>query len=187
MGNPLAVFADVSLLWTPLTSADQGRVDGLIVKASALLRQKIPWVDQRVVLFGQDPMNLGGLDPAVVANVIATMVKRYLSNPDGATNSNRTVGPYAEARGYALRGDKDIRGELVVTESDVAALTPAVKSRARIGTIKARGRLAPWPFGDLGNPALAGSSSSFDSWLLVQGLSDPAGEFGPLIGYRGGE
>lgn len=183
----LAAFADVQDLLATLTVADQPRVENLITKASALLRQRLPWIDARITRFEADPTDPGGLDPVSVATVVATMVKRYLVNPTGATNSSETVGPFSRSQGFALRGDKDVRGELVVTESDIAALTPAKKAQSTLRTVKQRGRLAPWPFGDVGNPALAGSTSSMDSLLLTAGLTDPAGELGPFIDYPAGE
>lgn len=187
MSEPLAVFADVQDLLPTLSSADETRVNNLLIKASALLRQRLPWIDSRITRFEADPTDLGGVDPVTAATVVATMVKRYLVNPSGATNQSETIGPYAHSQGFALRGDKDVRGELIVTDSDIANLTPAKKSKSRLATIKQKGRLAPWPYGDVGNPSLAASTSSVDSWLLTAGLSDPAAELGPFIDYPPGE
>jgi len=178
---PLATTDDVSDLWRPLTSSEFDRVSRLIDKASALLRQRIPWIDDRVSRFNADPTDPAGLDPVTVATVTATIVKRYLVNQDGATNTSVSTGPYTISKGFALRGDKDIRGELVVTESDVAALTPAKRSKSRIGTIKTRPRMAPFPYGDLGNPALGGKYGGIDALLIEEGMSDPSYEFGPFI------
>lgn len=187
MTQPLATFADVQDLLPTLSSADEARVSNLLVKASALLRQRIPWIDSRVSRFQADATDLGGVDPVTVATVVATIVKRYLVNPSGATNQSETIGPWSHSQGFALRGDKDVRGELIVTDSDIANLTPARKSKSRLKTIKQKGRLAPWPYGDVGNPSLAATSSSVDSWLLTAGLSDPAAELGPFIDYPPGE
>ncbi|MGZ4588679.1 MAG: hypothetical protein ACXVX9_12860 [Mycobacteriaceae bacterium] len=144
MANPLASTDDVVDLWRPFTSTDeQARVSRLIVKASALLRQALPWVDARIARFNTDPTDLGGLDPVTVATVVATMVKRYLVNPDGATNTSETAGIFSHAKGFALRGDKDVRGELIVTESDIAALTPPSMLRPRMATLRTKARLAP--------------------------------------------
>lgn len=161
MGAPLALTDDVADLWRPLTSTEQDRVANLIVKASALLRQKMPWVDDRMARFAVDPTDEGGLDPMAVANVVATVIKRFLVNPDGATNMSETSGPYSRSKGFALRGDKDVRGELIITDSDIEALTPPIKSKARVGTITVAARLAPSRFGDI--PYDAG----------VAGVSDP--------------
>jgi hypothetical protein len=115
----------------------------LVTKASALLRQALPWVDARIARFNVDPTDLGGLDPTVVANVVATMVKRFLVNPDGATNTSETAGIFSHAKGFALRGDKDVRGELIVTETDIAALTPPTTMHPRLATMRTKALLAP--------------------------------------------
>lgn len=167
MAAPLAIPSDVEDLWRPLTPADYPRVPNLIDKASALLRQRLPWVDARVTRFRLDPTDAGGLDPLTVASVVATVVKRFLVNPDGATNSGETTGPYSQTKGFALRGDKDVRGELYVSDQDVKNLLVPSKGLPRIGTIKSRPRLAPWPYGDVGGPSL-GASGSMDLWLLDQ-------------------
>jgi hypothetical protein len=102
MGGPLASIEDVTLMYTPLAGADQPTLDqitGLIQKASAILRQRIPWVDDRIARFGIDPTDVGGLDPVLVADVVATMIKRFLVNQSGATNQSETVGPYSHSTG----------------------------------------------------------------------------------------
>ncbi|MGZ6852470.1 MAG: Gp19/Gp15/Gp42 family protein [Mycobacteriaceae bacterium] len=144
MANPLATTDDVADLWRPFTSTDEeARVSRLVAKASALLRQALPSVDARIARFNVDSADLGGLDPVTVATVVATMVKRYLVNPDGATNTSETAGQFSHAKGFALRGDKDVRGELIVTESDIAALTPASPLRPRMATLRTKALLAP--------------------------------------------
>ncbi len=154
MGISLAEPQDVADLWRPLTSDETQRVENLIGKASALLRQRLPWVDARMARFAVDATDEGGLDPLAVANVVAGIVKRFLVNPDGATNMSEASGPYSQSKGFALRGDKDVRGELIVTDSDVEALTPPKRTRARAGTIVVSPRLAPSRFGDIPYDAL---------------------------------
>lgn len=138
MGAPLAELADVQLMYTPLVGADQAtqdQVTGLIRKASALLRQRVPWVDSRIARFAADPTDLGGLDPDVVSDVIATMVKRFLVNQTGATSQAETVGPYSHTTGFVIRGEKDVvLGELYLSPSDIDKLRGAVKLSPKIGT-----------------------------------------------------
>lgn len=138
MGTPLAATDDVALLYPPLVGADQALTDqvtGLIRKASALLRQRVPWVDDRIARFQVNPSDLGGLDPDVVSDVVATMVKRFLVNQSGATNQSETVGPYSHSTGWVIRGEKDVvLGELYVSPSDVDKLRGAVKMSPKIGT-----------------------------------------------------
>jgi hypothetical protein len=170
---PLALPQDVEDVWRPLSDTEVSRVQRLIEKASALLRQRLPWVDDRIHRHAVDPTDPGGLDPLSVATVVATVVKRFLSNVQGV--ASETAGPYAVA--YVLRGDKDARGELQITELDIERLLTPSKSRTRIGTIKSHPRLAPWPYGDLGSPAPAGAGSAD---LL---LTDTLGGYGELPYY----
>lgn len=132
MPAPLATNLDVTDLWRPLSDVEVVRVDRLCAKASALLRQAAPWVDARIARFAANPADLGGVSPESVATAVATMVKHFLVNPDGATNMSETTGPYSQSRGYALRGDKDPRGALAVTEAILDMIAPPVLSRARL-------------------------------------------------------
>lgn len=143
--SALAVADDLEDMWRPLTDDEKPRIARLLVKASALLRQAAPHVDARVAQFYEDPTVVGALDPVTVATVVATIVKRFISNVEGV--ASETVGPYHVA--YALRQEKDIRGELQITENDLKALRP-YQPKAAIGSIRVRPALAPWPFGRIG-------------------------------------
>jgi len=175
MSGPLATPDDVADMWRPLTSDEEPRIQRLIDKASALLRQKVPWLDTRVARFLADPADLGGLDPMVVADVTATIVKRFVVNPDGSTNTSESVGPFTQSKGFALRGDKDVRGEMLVTETDLTKLSPAVHTRARLGVIKAKPGLAPGrslaqsPAGIDALVAMDDSSYAIGNGLLTEG------------------
>jgi len=176
----LAVSSDLIALAPSAAQFGEDRITALLAKASARLRQRLPSVDDRIECFETDPDDPRGLDPVLVADVVATAVKRFLDNPTGATNTSETAGPFSKSTGFALRGDKDIRGEIVITDDDLKALKVA-QLRPMMGTARTRPRLARWPYGDAGNPALANSPYPADSLLLGEGLSDPAGEFGPII------
>lgn len=140
MGLPLATNEDVQLMYSPLigASADvQAQVTGLIAKASAILRQRVPWVDDRMDKFALNPLDVGGLDPVVVADVVATMVKRFLVNQSGATNQAETVGPYSHSTGFVIRGEKNVvLGELYLSDADLDKLRGPVKLDPKIGTVK---------------------------------------------------
>lgn len=160
---PLPLLADsddVADLWRPLTPDEAARVTRLIQKASAMLRQRAPWVDDRIALFQTDPGNPAALDPVTVASVVATVVKRFLSNVQGVASEG--VGPYSVT--YAIRGEKDVRGEMYVAESDLDKLKVPEKAVSRVGTLKMRPRLAPWPTGEMGAPGTTGDSAS-DIWM----------------------
>ena len=166
---PLADADDLADLWRPLTPAEQLRVTQLIVKASAMLRQRLPWVDARIARFQADSTDPGGLDPVTVATVVATVVKRFLSNVQGVASEG--IGPYSVT--YAIRGEKDVRGEMYVTDGDLDKLKVASKGVPRVGSVKVRPRMAPWPYGDMGAPDSEGASA--DVWLGAEGGSP--GEF----------
>lgn len=172
---PLADASDVEDLWRPLTTDETARVTRLILKASAMLRQRAPWVDDRIGLFEADQKNPAGLDPVTVASVVATIVKRFLSNVQGVVSEG--VGPYSVT--YAIRGEKDIRGEMYVSDGDLDRLKVPTTAVSRVATLKMRPRLAPWPDGDMGAPDVAGSGSA-DAWLADQGGTP--GEFPWLDG-----
>lgn len=164
---PLADSDDVADLWRPLTSDEIDRVTRLIAKASAMLRQRAPWVDDRIGLFQADPTNPAGLDPVTVASVVATIVKRFLSNVQGVVSEG--VGPYSVT--YAIRGEKDVRGEMYVTDGDLEKLKVPEKAGSRIGTVKTRPRMAPWPAGQVGKPYRDVGESASDLWLSDMGGS----------------
>lgn len=145
MPTPLAIPDDLADMWRPLLDAEIPRAVSLINKASALLRQAQPHIDARIALYTSDPGNVAALDPTLAATVVATIVKRFIANVEGV--ASQTVGPYSVA--YALRAEKDVRGELQVTDNDLMALRP-YQPKARIGSIKVKASLAPWPIGEYG-------------------------------------
>lgn len=152
MPNPLATPADLADMWRPLADSETARAERLIVKASAMLRQnapKAPSIDQRIALFATDPNSLQALDPDLVATVVATIVKRFISNVDGAVSQTESVSGYSKSTSWALRGDKDIRGEMQITEADLDKLRP-YQPLAQIGSIRIRPAMAPPPFGAYG-------------------------------------
>ena len=154
MGLPLATTSDLEDMWRPLLPSEVARARNLIDKASGLLRQStpaVPSLDDRIALYASDSNNIQALDPTVVATVVATMVKRFISNVEGVTSTTETVGPFSQAKSFALRGDKDVRGELQVTDSDLKALRPYAPKN-KLGSIKVKAALAPWPFGRIGSP-----------------------------------
>ena len=171
MASVLATTTDLEDMWRPLQPAETARAARLLAKASSLLRQKLPYLDARIARFAVDPTDQGGLDPVTVSTVVATMVKRFLSNVEGV--AAETAGPFGVT--YAIRGEKDVRGEMSVSASDLEALAPYRSKKSRIGSIKTRPHLAPWPYGDVGGPS--GGSSVGDSWLLETGTDGPGGEY----------
>lgn len=135
MPDPLASAEDVEDLWRPLTDTETPRVERLIEKASALLRQATrQTIDTRIALYATAPTDPKAVDPLIAATVVATVVKRFISNVDGAVSESDTAGPYGHTVAYALRGDKnDVRGQMIITEQDLEALSPEIP--AQVGSI----------------------------------------------------
>lgn len=140
MAASLATTDDLADMWRPLNSDELTRASNLLSRASALLRQVAPHVDDRISRHNADPTDPMGLDPVLVATVVATIVKRFISNVEGV--ASQSVGGYSVR--YALRTEKTIRGELQVTQEDLDALRPYLP-KSRIGTIRTRAALAPSP------------------------------------------
>lgn len=141
----LADTDDLADMWRPLEADEIERARNLIDKASALLRQAAPSVDDRIAAWQRDQSDPRGLDPTVVATVVATVVKRFISNVEGI--ATQSVNGFAVS--YALRTEKTIRGELQITQDDLKALFPNRK-RLRAGMIRTRPALAPRPVGRYG-------------------------------------
>jgi len=176
-----AVPNDVADIWRPLSADEQGQVFNLLVKAAAMLQQKSPYIKARMARFALDPTDLGGLDPVLVATVVATMVKRLLVNVDGVVQE--TAGTVTAI--WAIRGEIAVRGELHVTPGDLESLAPYRSKRSRVGSMKLHPSLAPRPFGNLG--AATSSNSSYDSWLLRIGQDGAVSSEWPItsIPYAG--
>lgn len=139
MPDPLATSDDVArALLRPLTSNEELFIDGLLEEASAMLRQATKQtIDTRIGLFTTAPTDPRALDPKLAAKATATIIKRFLSNPNGVVSTSESSGPYSTSYAYALRGDKDIRGEMIVTDQDIELL--AVEVPAQVGSIHVGG------------------------------------------------
>ena len=157
--EPLARADDLLVMWPSL---DTERAHQLIAVASRKLRQKLPSVDERIALPDADSRHL---DDELVADVIVQIVCRYLNNTTGAASRSKTIGPYQQTESFTARNDYTPRGQIVVLDSDLSDLSPpAVKGRPHMGTLKASPRLAPAPFGAVGDPA-GFDGSKGDAWL----------------------
>lgn len=130
MTEPLATPDDVADIWRPLTADETTQVTNLIVKASAKLRHACPFdIDARIALHEVASTDPTALDPTVVADVVATIVKRFLVNPEGAASGSDSEGPFSHSTTWVNRYDKtgsDVRGAIQVTDSDIDQLRPAV-------------------------------------------------------------
>src|SRR5690242_15399862 len=103
---PLAAPADVEDVWRPLSSDEVPRITSLIMKASALLRQIVPAIDERIHVSATDPASPRALDRVLVADVVGTAVKDCVNNPEGVATKTEPVGPYSQSVSYLARGEK---------------------------------------------------------------------------------
>jgi hypothetical protein len=127
---PFAVTADVARLWRPLTNAENALADALLIFASNMVRARIPTVDERIAD--------ARVSRALVRDVVASMVKRVLINPEGW--KSQTVGPFT--------GQADpnaAAGYLYLTDAEAALLQPKPiqTGRSRRGSAQLAAALAP--------------------------------------------
>lgn len=93
-GTPFAIVDDVAGIWRPLTSAEQGIADNLILRASATIRAEYPGIDAQV--------SSGAVDADNLTMVTAGMVKRAMISPnEGVTQESNGTGPYTHSQTYA--------------------------------------------------------------------------------------
>jgi hypothetical protein len=161
-----------ALLLRPLTTDEQASVAGLIPRASDLLRNAVPSIDDRMARWSPGTADKGAVSQKTVATVVAGVIKRYMRNPDGL--ASEAAGPFSAS--YALRGDKAPRGVLEVTADDLTTLFPNRK-RPRAGTIRTRPGLAPRPVGRYG--PLAGPDQVLAA--VVDWSADPPVDGGEVV------
>jgi hypothetical protein len=163
MPDSLATYQDLEEMWRPLEANEVDRAIGLIDRASALLRQVAPHVDARIARWQQNPADPAALDPLIVSTVVATIVKRFISNVEGI--ATQSMNGFAVS--YALRTEKSVRGELQVTQEDLNQLQ-MYRPRNRIGSIRIHAAMAPSP--------LSGGGYYANSAILATGIYDSAWE-----------
>jgi hypothetical protein len=139
MAAPLAHPSDVEDVWRPIADDERPRIFSLIAKASALLRQIVPAVDDRIGLFATDPTSPRALDPVLVADVVATAVKNFINNPDGVATKTESVGPYSQSVSFLARGEKsNPAGQLMFTQELLDRLQPGQSMSELYGSIRTR-------------------------------------------------
>lgn len=127
---PLAQVDDVANVWRPLEASEIPRVQYLINVASAKLRARCPFdLDARIALYYTTPSDPSALDPVVVTNVVATIVKRVLVNPEGLASTTQTFGPFSESRTFSRGGnDPTPTGDIEITAADLGELIPTTRN-----------------------------------------------------------
>lgn len=113
----LAGTADIEGLWRPLSQPEKDRAWNLLAMASAVVRSKVPTVDDRIAA--------DTLDEQIVRGVVAQMVIRALQNPGGLRT--KSVGSVSVAFDSATSG-------IVLMDDEANLLAPPRKPK--VGTAR---------------------------------------------------
>jgi hypothetical protein len=139
---PYAAIGDIAAQWPPgstLTAAQEGLAGHLVRAASSKLRHHL-----RLAGFDlDDALRTGGVDPDVAALTVTNMVLRVMHNPERLRA--KSVGPFARTYDTSAAA-----GELVVTDDDLASVTPTTVTPLPdglgglgVGTISIQPGMAP--------------------------------------------
>lgn len=102
-----ATVADVAARWRPLSASEQLVAAALLGDASAVMRARVPSLDDRV--------DDDTLDVALPRSVCVQMVLRVLRNPDGLVSE--------QIDDYGIRRSESAAGSLHITDDELALLT----------------------------------------------------------------
>ncbi len=140
---PFAAIGDVTAQWPPgstLTEAQEGLAGHLVRAASALLRHHARLIG---VADLDAQVRTGAVDAEVAALTVTNMVLRVMHNPERLRA--KTVGPFSRTYDTSAAA-----GELVVTDEDLAAVTPSVVTplpdgiaSLGVGTVSIQPGMAP--------------------------------------------
>jgi hypothetical protein len=129
---PLATLGEYTDLYGGLSEARAATARALLKRASQLIRDSCPGIDDRIAA-GAVPGDSVGL-------AVLNMVARVMRNPNGLRSE--TTGPFSRAF------DPDAAsGMLQITEAERLLLLPpgAATSRRKIGTARVTGGMVPPP------------------------------------------
>jgi hypothetical protein len=130
---PLATLGEYTELYGSLSPARAATCRALIKRASQLVRDTYPGIDDRIAA-GTVPGDSAGL-------AVLNMVARVMRNPDGLRS--QTIGPISRAF------DTDVAtGMLEITAAETGLLIPVTSSgnvRNRMGTTRITGGMVPKP------------------------------------------
>lgn len=118
----LASTLDIEAQWRALSADEASRAEALISAASRRLRALYADLDSRILS--------GGLDGAVVADIVVAMVKRALigASRDGIESYSQTAGPFATTQKFS-----NPDGALYLTADEKAMLLSPDAVRTRTG------------------------------------------------------
>jgi hypothetical protein len=133
-------------LLRPLTELEAAYIDWQLDAASTKLRTKRRVIDTQIAKFNDNPDDPEGVDPAAVAAMLAEVIKRYMANPDGASSKSETVGPFAHTSAYTAGKAVAGTGQLIITDEDLAQLSPAtiMAGTLHLRTHRRRDVCHPW-------------------------------------------
>lgn len=131
--DPLAVPTDVAGLWRPLTDAETTVAMTLIDYASRIVRASVQEIDERITA--------GTLDAELVAHVVASMVVRFMRNPDGKRSGTKSIDDYTTSWTY----DQVVSsGHLVLLPAEASLLAPTRDTSRRPKAIRMTPALGLW-------------------------------------------
>lgn len=144
---PLATLGEYTDLYGALTATRAATCRALLKRASQLVRDSYPGIDERIA------SGIVSADSAGLA--VLNMVARVMRNPDGLRS--QTIGPISRSF------DADAAsGMLQITTADAGMLIPPANTgrgvRGRIGTVRVTGGMVPkvhrrgWDHGPMFGP-----------------------------------
>ena len=92
-----AIFEDLEAIWRPLSDAERIVATARIAQASRKVRGDVPLVDGYTI---DQRIELGFLDPVMVADVVVEMVKRVMVLPDYIRQRSITVDDATKSETY---------------------------------------------------------------------------------------
>lgn len=107
MANPVVV-SDIAARWRTLTTAENDKAAALLDDAWALVKLKVPDIEDRI--------DDESLDVGIVRMVVSAMVLRVLKNPDG--KQQESLDDYS----YTMGGGAS--GVMYITADEVDMLEP---------------------------------------------------------------
>lgn len=130
---PLATLGEYTELYGSLTIARQATCRALLKRASQLVRDSYPGID--------DKITAGTVAADSVGLAVLNMVARVMRNPDGLRS--QTTGPISKAFDMEAAS-----GMLEITDAETSLLIPPGGStgrnaKGRMGTMRVTGGLAP--------------------------------------------
>jgi hypothetical protein len=144
---PLATLGEYTDLYGSLSAARQATARALLKRASQLVRDTYPRLDERIAA-GTIPADSAGL-------AVLNMVARVMRNPQGLRSES--TGPFSRAY------DPDAAsGMLQISDADAGLLLPPVitgrGAKGRVGTVRVTGGMVPpthrrgWSHGPMYGP-----------------------------------